>query len=91
VCTTDFCVGRFRRGTQPAPDGEEFEHAGVAAIWIEDKDLSAAQQLGPGEDHEMIGAHEFATKMRAAKQRQRHADSMIMSSWRSQERWSRRV
>jgi hypothetical protein len=47
--------------------------------------------FGPGEDHEMIGAHQFATKMRAAKQRQRHADSMIVSSSPSQECWSRRV
>ncbi len=73
-CDTGFGEARNLRRTV-----REFEHAGVAAICIEDKLYPKRNSFGPGEGQELIDPHEFATKVRAAKQTQRHADFMIIA------------
>lgn len=72
-CDTGFGEARNLRRTV-----REFEHAGVAAICIEDKLYPKRNSFGP-EGQELIDPHEFATKVRAAKQTQRHEDFMIIA------------
>jgi phosphoenolpyruvate phosphomutase len=57
----------------------EFEHAGVAAVCIEDKLYPKRNSFGPGEGQKLIDAHEFATKVRAAKEAQRLEEFMIIA------------
>jgi phosphoenolpyruvate phosphomutase len=73
-CDTGFGEVRNLRRTV-----REFEHAGVAAVCIEDKLYPKRNSFGPGDGQKLIDAHEFATKVRAAKEAQSLADFMIIA------------
>lgn len=57
----------------------EFEHAGVAAVCIEDKLYPKRNSFGPSREQKLIDPYEFATKIRAAKDTQRSADFMVVA------------
>jgi phosphoenolpyruvate phosphomutase len=73
-CDTGFGEVRNLRRTVT-----EFEHAGVAAICIEDKIYPKRNSFGPDDGQTLIDAYEFATKIRAAKETQRLADFMVIA------------
>lgn len=73
-CDTGFGEVRNLRRTVA-----EFEHAGVAAVCIEDKLYPKRNSFGPSGAQKLIDAHEFATKIRAAKDTQRSADLMVVA------------
>lgn len=57
----------------------EFEHAGVAAVCIEDKLYPKRNSFGPSEEQKLIDPYEFATKIRAAKDTQRSSDFLVVA------------
>jgi phosphoenolpyruvate mutase len=57
----------------------EFEHAGVAAVCIEDKLYPKRNSFGPTQEQKLIDPYEFATKIRAAKDTQRSAEFMVVA------------
>lgn len=73
-CDTGFGEVRNLRRTV-----SEFEHAGAAAICIEDKIYPKRNSFGPDDGQTLIDAYEFATKIRAAKETQRFADFMVIA------------
>jgi 2-methylisocitrate lyase-like PEP mutase family enzyme len=73
-CDTGFGEVRNLRRTVA-----EFEHAGVAAVCIEDKLYPKRNSFGPSGEQRLIDPYEFATKVRAAKETQRSADLMIVA------------
>ncbi|HET8956384.1 MAG TPA: isocitrate lyase/phosphoenolpyruvate mutase family protein [Solirubrobacterales bacterium] len=72
-CDTGFGEVRNLRRTVA-----EFEHAGVAAICIEDKLYPKRNSFGPS-GQQLIDPYEFAAKIRAAKDTQRSADLVIVA------------
>ncbi|HZO07561.1 MAG TPA: isocitrate lyase/phosphoenolpyruvate mutase family protein, partial [Solirubrobacterales bacterium] len=57
----------------------EFEHAGVAAVCIEDKLYPKRNSFGPASGQQLIDPYEFATKIRAAKDTQRSSELMVVA------------
>jgi phosphoenolpyruvate phosphomutase len=73
-CDTGFGEVRNLRRTVA-----EFEHAGVAAICIEDKLYPKRNSFGPSSGQHLIDPYEFATKIRAAKDTQRSVDLVVVA------------
>ncbi len=73
-CDTGFGEVRNLRRTVA-----EFEHAGVAAVCIEDKLYPKRNSFGPAGEQRLIDPYEFGTKIRAAKDTQRSAELLIVA------------